>query len=336
MFGSDGIFIRDSHGRLVNWLVEVISVNSSSAVIKISSPGVGAADILPPPGHLRLLVDETIPIQFTARATCMPWSQVTSSDGRIVTLQSTYELVQGDLVFFDLEFVDPALSGTSGIITGKIGCGETISTDVLLPWSVVENRLIPGTYEQTISVSEPTSIVVPLLFQGDEWREYNVIIEGPLGRIGNTNGTQILGPGSSIVVDIDPEGLLSPGMIAKGTLQIYDENGLAGEQEIIVQAEPPEGAAAWISWLTEPANNIQLISALLSIWVLMGIRSKKPPKDAMRIRQAKLQASESRGPDTSFDIGIALSNQHSSAPTSRVSGGVTSKDDRLPSFEDLL
>ncbi len=335
-FGSDGIQIRDSRGRLVNWLIEVNSVNSSSASIKISSPGVGDAAVLPPPGPLRLLEDESIPLQFTARETCMPWSQVNSTDGRIISLQSAHELVPGDVAVFDLSFVESAIAGTAGEISGTVGCGQSTAADVVIPWAVVENRLIPGHFEDKVPVSEPSSVVIPLEFEGDGWREYDVIIEGPLARIASTDARQNLGPGSSIVIEIDPEGLLSPGMIARGSIQLYDEDGLAGEQDVSLQAEPPDGAAAWILWLTEPANNIQLISLLLSLWVLMGIRRKKPPKDAMRIRQAAQQGPSNRGPDTSFDIGIALSNRDATAPINRVGGGVTSSDDDLPRFKDLI
>ena len=286
-FGADGIKIRDGHGRLVPWTVSIDSVDSSGADITVSHPGPGHAEIMPPRTPTRLLGDENVPITFTAKQECMPWSQLTSSDGRVVSLIGARMLVAGEIADFPLAFSQSATPGTTGFIEGTLGCGtQNPATDIKLEWSIVSNRLIPELLEGEIDVTEVITLEHVLSFDGSGTTSYDVVIEGPLSRIATTNDRQSLGPGSVIALEINPNGLLSPGMLANGKVQLYDEFGLAGEFNVTLQAEPPGSVGGVLMWLAEPSNNVQLISILMAFWVISsGPRGGKKTSEQIQIRK---------------------------------------------------
>jgi hypothetical protein len=77
-------------------------------------------------------------------------------------------------------------------------------------------------------------------------------------------------------------------MLATGKVQLYDEFGLAGEFNVSLQAEPPGDVGSALMWLAEPANNIQLVSVLMALWVISsgGKRGKeKRPDGEMQVRR---------------------------------------------------
>ena len=287
-FGADGIKIRDGHGRLVPWTVTVDSFDSSGTDITISHPGPSHAEIMPPRTPIRLLGHEIVPISFEAQQDCMPWSQVTSTDGRIVSLVGERMLTAGESESFSLTFSESATPGTTGFIEGTIGCGtENPSTDVKIGWSIVTNRLIPENMGGEVDVTEIVNLEHVLSFDGSGYSSYDIVLEGPLDRIATTANQQSLGQGSVISLEIDPNGLLAPGMLVNGKVQLYDEFGLAGEFNVSLQAEPPGNVGSAMMWLAEPANNIQLVSVLMALWVISsgGKRKKKQPQEGMQVRR---------------------------------------------------
>ena len=138
-----------------------------------------------------------------------------------------------------------------------------------------------------IDVTEIITLDHVLSFDGSGASTYDVVIEGPLDRVATTGAPQNLGHGSVISLEINPNNLQSPGMIVNGKVQLYDQFGLAGEFNVSLQAEPPGEIGSAMMWLAEPANNIQLVSVLLALWVISsgGQRKEKPPKGEVQIRR---------------------------------------------------
>ena len=170
---------------------------------------------MPPRTPTRLLGDENVPITFTAKQECMPWSQLTSSDGRVVSLIGARMLVAGETADFPLAFSQSATPGTTGFIEGTLGCGtQNPATDIMLEWSIVSNRLIPELLEGEIDVTSVVTLEHVLSFDGSGTTSYDVVIEGPLSRIATTDYRQSLGPGSVLALEINPNGLLSPGTVS--------------------------------------------------------------------------------------------------------------------------
>ena len=50
-------------------------------------------------------------------------------------------------------------------------------------------------------------------------------IDGPLSRIATTDAQQQLGNGDLVLIEINPNGLLTQGMIAKGNLVLATDTG---------------------------------------------------------------------------------------------------------------
>ena len=276
-FGADGIQIRDGHGRLVPWTVTVDSFDNGGTDVTVTHSGLGHAEVLPPRVPIRLLGHENIPISFTAHQECMPWANVESDDGRIVSLVGARMLSQGESEAFPLVFSSASNPGDGGYITGTIGCGTgNIAIDVEIQWQIVANRLVPEEMEGEIDVTEISSLEHVLSFEGQGYPKYSVVIEGPLARIATTQTTQNLGHGSVLSLDINPNGLLSPGMLVNGKIQLYNHttNEFSGEYNVSLQAEPPGDVGSALMWLAEPANNIQLVSILLALWVISNGRKK--------------------------------------------------------------
>jgi len=280
-FGAEGIPIFDSRGRQVHWTIEITNGSFGGGFdhvdINLRSTGRGHADILPPVGPLRLLTDESIPLTFTARETCTPWASVESSDGRNIQMSSARELVPGESAVFHLEWVEESTSGASGQVTGSVGCGMDAAMQIRIDWSFVGCRLLTSEFEGVIPVHDPTQVSVPLEFEGDQAESYTVVVEGALGRIASVDSPRDLGPGDVLTIDVDPQGLLVPGMIARGEVQLFDNEGMAASFNITLQAEPPEGAGGAIMWLANPANNLRVVSTLMALWVILGGRARSPP-----------------------------------------------------------
>ena len=288
-FGAEGIEIRDGHGRLVPWTVTVASFDSSGTDVTISHPGPSHAEILPPRTPIRLLGHETISVSFEAHQDCRPWSQVTSTDGRVVSLVGERNLTAGESDNFSLIFSEDATPGTTGFIEGTIGCGTANPpVDVKIGWSIVTNRLIPEEMGGEIDVTEVMMLEHVLSFDGYGQYTYDVVVEGPLARVATTGTQQSLGHGSVLSLEINPNGLLAPGMLVNGKVQLYDQFGLAGEFNVSLQAEPPGTVGSAMMWLAEPANTIQLVSVLMALWVISSgggrRRKEKPPKGNIPIR----------------------------------------------------
>ena len=53
----------------------------------------------------------------------MPWSQVTCTDGRVVSLVDAHMITAGETADFSLTFSEAATPGTTGFIEGTLGCG---------------------------------------------------------------------------------------------------------------------------------------------------------------------------------------------------------------------
>ncbi len=288
-FGAEGVQIRDSHGRLPHWTVEVLNFDSTTGTeVKISSDGLGHAIVMPPASPVRLLEDEFVQVEFSARQSCLPWAQMISSDGRIVELDAPANPLQaGDVASFPLKWTNGAsVAGTSGQLEGKMGCGtNNPDTDIIIDWSVVQNRLVVQEFEDEIPVESSTKVILELMFDGNGKSNYDVVIEGPLSRIGTTAAVQYLGNGSRLIIEIDPQGLLAPGMIAEGTVQLYDSNGMAAEFPVKLQAQYADGSAGEVlTWLANPSNNIQLVSFLMALWVISGMRFKREKKKEPTVR----------------------------------------------------
>ena len=175
----------------------------------------------------------------------------------------------------------PSGISDSGSLSGVIGCeGETM-TNIHLDWFRIGHRLSTEELHIVVSWESPTTVEVKPEYEGNEERPYSIAVEGAAARIATTSSPVILSPGDSVVLDIDPDGLLEPGMLARGNLVLSDSHGTELRIPLLLEAESPFTGDGWVAWLAEPSNGLLIISVLLAISVISGGRRQvQPPSES--------------------------------------------------------
>ena len=278
-FGADGMMIRDNRGRLVPWTVTVEEMTIGSATVVIEPNGESSADILTPRDPIQYIPGEFTYAQVTASQPCtlevsLSWAQ---SGG-----QAQPEYIEIPVGTHDIQILgSPSGISDSGSLSGVIGCeGETM-TNIQLDWFRIGHRLSTEELHVVVSWESPTTVEVKPEYEGDEERTYSITVEGAASRIATTSSPVSLSPGDPIVLDIDPSGLLEPGMLARGNLVLSDSHGTELRIPLLLEAESPFTGDGWVAWLAEPSNGLLIISVLLAISVVSGGRRQvQPPSES--------------------------------------------------------
>jgi hypothetical protein len=120
----------------------------------------------------------------------------------------------------------------------------------------------------------------------------DVIITGPLSRIASAPEQVEVSDGSVITIAIEPQGLVTPGMLARGEVLFVDELGKIESVEVELTGEGISGSADVIRGLRDPSVMSLLVCSLAAIWVLLGIERRKQPIDSMQERHQPAQGAE--------------------------------------------
>jgi len=232
-----------------------------------------------------LMDGETIPLLFTADEACMPWSMLTTSDGRQTQLLHLKEIEAGGQASFQLGWIDSVQAPAGGTINGSFGCGDGAGRAVTLDWHLVSHRITTTEWSGEIHWQRPTSLEVPLSFEGDGARVYDIVIEGPLERIASTPVQQTLSNGSTISIEVSPNGLLVRGMLADGEVVLVDEAGIERRISLNTVAVEDEPEDAY-SWFRQPVNAVTLLLLLLALTVLTSGERRRPSGGNESVRPA--------------------------------------------------
>ncbi len=264
VFGSNGILIYNRDGILVDWNATVRDDNGT-IYIDFASYGCGhSIDVdLPDHGSI-LLANESIPIEITGP--CSNLSQnLNSTDGRNVTL------IDGNLVFDVTGF-----EMTRGYIRGQISCDEGSAIIIDHEFFVTRNRPIITSFSSDIPVMGSSKILIPLSFEGSGSQSWIVGIDGPLARISQTTQIQNLGNGDQLVIEVNPDNLLTPGMIARGNVILATESGHRWELEVTLTAQKEE-MSTFDEW-RQPERVLPIACILAALWFLLGIKKSEPTR----------------------------------------------------------
>jgi len=205
-------------------------------------------DVLPPRNPIELLPSESIPI--IVEEGCNLTVDLLSTDGREVTLAKDPTR---------LEWTSKSVSGTKGYIRGDMACADSIF-EVNIDWRIVPHRISDSSFEQIIAHDELTSVVIPLEYDGDGQRSYDVSVEGPLERIYAGPMNVDLTPDEPINLDINPRDLLTPNMYAEGTLHLTSEGGDVVTIDIVLYTS--SNRFEGIGWIDSQADIVAILLIL--------------------------------------------------------------------------
>ena len=256
-FGAEGVIIRNRDGILVDWTANV-SMEDGNPSVEFSSDNCGhITDFdLPDFGSVITLEDD-IPIKGNCDG--MDYD-LTSSDGREVIIEDEF-----------IKFERPGTKGVVGLITGTISCSQGTSFDIRHEFEILGNIPIEFDFESNIDTEDSTIIEIPLKFYGDDSQMWLIGIDGPLSRIAETEVAQDLEDGSVLIVNVDPAGLLSDGMVVRGEIILASDSGHNYHIDVELMSEN-EDVSTLNEW-TSPAKLIPFALLLSAIWVALGIKS---------------------------------------------------------------
>jgi len=277
-FGADGMMIRDNRGRLVSWSATVVTLSSESATVVIEPKGRSSVDVLTPRGPIQFISDESTYARVTASQACTLEVSLTSTQSGSQVQSEYIEIPVGT---HDIEILSSSSDNSdSGTLRGVIGCENEIKTNIDLDWFRIGHRLFEDELHAIVDWDSLSSVEVLPVYDGEGERTYSIAVEGAVSRIATTSTPISLSPGDPIILDIDPDGLLEPGMIARGNLVLSDSHGTELRIPLVLEAKSPFTGDGWVAWLAEPSNGLLVICVLLAISVVTGGRSQLqlPPK----------------------------------------------------------
>ncbi len=292
--GASGMEIRDSRGRLVSWTATIGSIVNGQATISFDFPDTSSTvDILPPRGPLEILGAEPIIAQVSAAQPCEllvdVHSSVASSEGgpRVVEVtagESSFELLPASEV-----------SASAGYLRGTVGCEGEHQWDIDLDWYSIGHRLNDDRLTKIITWDEDSRISLPTSCSGSGSRTYSIAVEGALARIATVRSQGELEACPIIVLDIEPAGLLTPGMVAEGELVFVDTFGLEQRVPVTLTAQSSFNGDSPLSWLVQPSNAIMVIMLLLAVSVITGGKTRVSTYSGTQ--DSEVTESESDAPD---------------------------------------
>ena len=281
-FGAEGRILIDHYGRQVNWVVEVTEFDSGSLSLTISTSGAPSFEVLPPHHPIQLLKNEDLIISVNSSTACTLGINLNSSDGRTLSIVENTPISVGESVVRTLRWDSPGIVGGEARLTGQFTCGSSPDQQVSIDFHTIGLRLVNSEYNSDISSDDDGFVNVPLEFSGLGQQVWEVRLEGPIDRIASTAPTQNLGDGSKVNLTISPNGLLVPGMVARGEIVLRDSQGLEQRIEVILTAEQFEQGGELVRFFSDPANLIITMAGLIALSILLGMRKRKSPQSKIR------------------------------------------------------
>ena len=282
-FGNSGTLIRNHDGLLIQWTANVeitenvyVNFTSSNCLSKftIDAPNYGAS----------LLPNEPISITVLSEINCELDISLSGSDGRVLYTNTT-NVVSNQMTNVELYFSSQGNSNSESLVSGIIECGNStqdIETKVL----TLARRPIQSTVISDIDSYSTSKISITIESEGSGMQRFSTEVDGPLSRIASVESRIDLVGDDEIILTIDPNGLLSPNMLVKGEIIIYDT---VGEKWIIeVELTAQNDDANGFQKLTTPGRAIGIASILASLWVILGIREKGKPQPEENVNEIQI------------------------------------------------
>ena len=270
---SEGMLIYDNRGRLVTWFATLSSSNNDVIMVNITPVmQINSFNVITPRSPVELLDGEVLFVEVWTNEICNLSIDVFSHSNNIIN-KTINQLPLGTslIPIMDVDENTPS----NGNLIGEIGCDQNNQRQLDLEWHKVGNRIISDDFYAIIEYSQESTISFTPDYEGQNARIYNVEIQGAASRIADVKNVNSLTPGDDLLISINPDGLLVPGMIARGELVIVDDFGIELRIPIIFEAKSSLNSNTAFSWLSEPGNGLLMISIFLAISVFTGGKEKK-------------------------------------------------------------
>ena len=271
-FGSIGIEIRNHDGILVDWYAEVVINNQIEIMFK--SDYCESNFELDLPNHsVTTLPNEPIQIEALSTADCILQNGLSSTDGRLVSIYPN-QIQAGIESVISVSFNSAAQHNSMTKLVGTISCESEIrDIDIeILSLSILPKN---SSFATSIPVTSKTQISIPIDSIGTGSHNFEYKIDGPLSRIAHSE--QILSLTESddfLIIDIDPNNLLSNNMIVNGVIEISDSNDNLWVVEVVLTAE--SSAAKSLNDYISPGQMVGLACIFAALWIFLTMKENQP------------------------------------------------------------
>ena len=226
---SDGMLIYDNRGRLVSWFASVEFIEGGDYLISISPViETNIFDVLTPRQPVELLYGESIFVEVNNAIDCDFIINISTNGNSII---QTVELSSGTSMVPIMTISGESMS--SGNVIGTLGCGHNLR-EIDLKWHNVGNRIISDDFLLLVDSDEEKTYSLKLDLEGENSRFYNLEIQGAASRVASLESSSYISPGDDIEIHVNPEGLLIPGMIARGEIVFVDNFGIESRVPLIL------------------------------------------------------------------------------------------------------
>ena len=271
-FGSTGIEIRNHDGILVDWYAKVMISNNIEIIFK-SDYCEADFDLNLPNHSITTLLNEPIQILALSSTDCILQNGLSSTDGRLVTIYPE-QIKAGIESTILVTFNSAAQHNTMTRLAGTISCESEIR-DIEI--DVLSLSIMPknSSYAKFIPVNSNTQILVPIDTVGTGSHNFDYKIDGPLSRIALSEQTLRLTESDDfLLIDINPNNLLSNNMIINGVIEITDSNDNLWVVEVVLTAE--SSAAKSVNDYISPGQMVGLACIFAALWIFLTMKDNQP------------------------------------------------------------
>lgn len=273
-FGSTGIEIRNHDGVLVNWYAEVVISNQIEILFKVDN--CDSSFHLDLPNHaVTVLPNEPIPIITSSSLDCTIQNGLTSTDGRLVSI-SPNQIQQNVDTMMSVTFNSAAQPNSMTRLVGTMTCGsQHRDIDIeILSLSIIPKN---STFISTIPVTSSTQIKIPIDSTGTGNHNFDYKIDGPLSRIAESEqNLRLTGSDDFLIIDINPNNLLTNNMIVNGVIEIMDSNDNVWLIDVELTAE--SSAAKSLNDYISPGQMIGLACMFAALWIFLTMKENQTEK----------------------------------------------------------
>lgn len=272
-FGERGILIRDHDGILVPWYARVVENQGQWNLEFHSTHCSPSTRINFDDFGTTLLQEDEFVFEQTQSDFMEPcWGTLNGSDGREVVF--TNESAIGSMHYGT--FSEVGMIDSTATFIGTIQCGDDVF-DVQTTITTLGSIPLPNSMqlEETIPVVETSTVQIPYVGRGLGSAEYTIEVDGPLSRIATAETTLAIDNGNgTIVLNIDPQGLLQNNMYVMGTVHLQSFNGEVWTIDVELRAVQDDGPAI----LGDQSFVLTLFFLLFSLWFASSLFARKPTK----------------------------------------------------------